>query len=157
MRIEYITGDLLEAKETIILHGCNGQGKMGSGVAGLIRARWPVCFDLYREYYERHIGDNLLGKIVWADVSTDERTLVIANAFTQQHCGNDKSVRYCSYDAIATVFESLNEVAPERVAIPLVGAGLANGSWSVISSIIEASAKNYTPVVYLLDGKVPGS
>ena len=158
MRIEYVTGDLLEAPETIILHGCNCQGKMGSGIAKLIRDRWPQCYDIYRDYYERHLGENLLGQIVWADVSTEDRALLIGNAFTQKFCGRE-DIRYCSYDAIATVFESLNEIAQQgtidRIALPLIGAGLANGSWSVISSIIEASAKNYTPVVYLLDGKIP--
>jgi hypothetical protein len=37
----------------------------------------------------------------------------------------------------------------------LIGSGLAGGKWARISSIIETESKNFTPVVYLLDGVIP--
>jgi hypothetical protein len=43
-----------------------------------------------------------------------------------------------------------------EVGLPLVGCGLGNGDWSIISQIIEQEALDFTPIVYLLDGKIPG-
>ena len=37
MKIIYKQGDLLEAEEVVIVHGCNAQGVVGSGVALAIR------------------------------------------------------------------------------------------------------------------------
>lgn len=154
-KIDYITGDLLESDELVIVHGCNAQGTMGSGIAGLIRKKWPVVFDQYRQHYETHLGEDIMGEIVWVDVGTK----LIANAITQRFYGGNKGMRYCSYDAIATVFDRLDiwasENSVERIGMPLIGCGLANGSWKVVSAIIESSAQNYQPVVYLLDGQIP--
>ena len=37
----------------------------------------------------------------------------------------------------------------------MIGAGLANGDWSIISKIIEEEeATHFTPVVYILDQKI---
>lgn len=156
-KIEYITGDLLESDEIVIVQGCNAQGVQGSGIAGLIRKKWPVVFNQYREHYETHLGEDIMGEIVWVDVGTK----LVANAITQRFYGGNKSVRYCSYDAIASAFEKLEAFAAdshvERIAMPLIGCGLANGRWSVVKAIIEASAFTYRPMVYLLDGKTPTS
>ncbi|ESQ88967.1 hypothetical protein ABAC460_14395 [Asticcacaulis sp. AC460] len=49
MKIIYKTGDLLEAPERVICHGCNAQGVMGSGIAVPIRNRYPMVFKAYRD------------------------------------------------------------------------------------------------------------
>jgi O-acetyl-ADP-ribose deacetylase (regulator of RNase III) len=161
-QIEYITGNLLDSNEKLIVHGCNAHGVMGSGIAIAIRDKWPQVYDIYREHYEEHIGEDIMGEIVWAMIKRDDGDdLVVANAITQKNAGRDKSVRYCSYDAIDKVFKQIDEFVVgagfDRVGMPLIGAGLANGSWKVISAIIEANSTNYTPVVYLLDGVIPKS
>ena len=47
--IEYKNGDLLNVTEGIILHGCNGQGVMGAGVAKAIKMKYPEAFTAYKE------------------------------------------------------------------------------------------------------------
>jgi O-acetyl-ADP-ribose deacetylase (regulator of RNase III) len=42
----------------------------------------------------------------------------------------------------------------KTVGLPLIGAGLANGDWEVISKIIEEEAVDFEPVVYVIDEKV---
>jgi O-acetyl-ADP-ribose deacetylase (regulator of RNase III) len=159
--IEYVTGDLLDSPEPVFIHGCNAQGVQRSGIAALIRAKWPEVFAPYHDLCEQHrdSGD-LLGRIAWVTVDADKSPRRIGNAIIQEHYGRD-GTRYCSYDAIAAVMSGLNAFAEaegiDRVAMPLIGAGLAGGSWRVISATIESEARVYQPVVYLLDGVIPDS
>ena len=50
--IHYVTGDLLGATQKVIIQGCNAQGVMGSGVAKVIRERWPEVFETYNLHYK---------------------------------------------------------------------------------------------------------
>lgn len=47
MTIQIVNGDLLEANEDILGHQVNCQGVMGSGIAKILRDRYP---NLYPEY-----------------------------------------------------------------------------------------------------------
>jgi O-acetyl-ADP-ribose deacetylase (regulator of RNase III) len=152
MKIEYRHGNLLSASERIIIHGCNAQGVMGSGVARFVRDKYPKAYDDYRAEYE---ANGLpLGSIVWSPQDTHEEHL-IGNAITQEFFGGNP-IRYVSYDAIERVIVEINSNADgESIAMPLIGAGLANGRWPIISSIIETHSTAFQPVVYLIDGVIP--
>ena len=131
--IETIKGNLLAAKG-IIVHGCNAQGVMGSGVAKAIREKWPVTFKKYREHYERY-GSRLGAVIpVWVDVDT-----LVINGITQEFYGRDGK-RYVDYDAVRSVFKFTRGWAQEwnmPVNFPLIGCGLGGGDWQIIENIIE--------------------
>ena len=152
MRIEYRTGDLLEATEPVIVHGCNAQGSMGAGVARAIRDRYPAAHAAYRAAYEARALK--LGTIVWAECGRHR----VGNAITQERFGSPRGGRrFVDYDAMRSVMRAINETVEDgtAVAMPLIGAGLAGGSWSVIAKIVEAESTRFRPVVYLLDGIVP--
>ena len=145
MKIEYIKGDLLETEITNIIHGCNAQGVMGSGVAKAIRAKYPKA---YQDYYDTYNSMGLeLGD---ACISTQPDGKVIYNAITQKNYGRDSSNVYVSYWAIAEVFRKVNGSQIDEIAMPMIGAGLANGDWNVISAIIENTLTRVKPVVYVL-------
>jgi O-acetyl-ADP-ribose deacetylase (regulator of RNase III) len=149
-QIIYETGDLLDADERYIVHGCNAQGVMGSGVAKLIRARYPKAYVDYRQVYET--AGLRLGQIIWSDC---ERHVVL-NAITQDKYGTDPNVIYCDYEAIRAAMRTIERsVDGARVAMPLIGAGRAHGSGKIISAIIEDEATTFQPVVYLVNGQVP--
>lgn len=82
----------------------------------------------------------------------------IVHAFTQLYFGRDKDVVYVNYEAVRRCFKTLTEeiCSPrvESIAMPKIGAGLANGDWNIISNIIkEESGSIWQPVVYeLKDG-----
>ena len=76
-----IHDDLLGATHGIILHGCNAQGVMGSGVAKLIRAKWPGAYAAYRQAFES--SGLKPGQTVWYRASQDP-LLMIGNAITQK-------------------------------------------------------------------------
>ena len=154
MKIKYVKGDLLQAPERCILHGCNAQGVMGSGVAKLIRAKWPSAYLAYKAS-EQHNGMRL-GVVTYA---AQEDGKVIFNGVTQEFYGRDGK-HYVDYAAIKEVIEAVNfyieaqNCAPDyrSVAMPMIGAGLGGGDWNIISKIIEEESVSFQPVVYYLEG-----
>ena len=146
--INYVTGDLLGATQKVIVHGCNTHGIMGSGVAKVIKERWPEAYEVYSL---KHKTFGLtLGDII--PVNTPDGKIIV-NCITQENFGRDGK-QYCDYDAIEKCFTQLNERAIDwevsEIALPKIGAGLGGGDWNIIEVIIVKTAKNYTPIVYSL-------
>lgn len=87
-----------------------------------------------------------LGDVVASDVtnkdSTNNSTLLVVSALTQQECGQDKEVLYVDYDAISASFSRIKLLAKHLklpVHVPLIGCGLANGKWEEVGPRIEAA------------------
>jgi len=145
MKIEYIQGDLLTSPDPFIAHGCNAQGVMGSGVAKILRDKWPEVFESYHACFVN--GGLSLGTISLAYLP--DKT--ICNCITQEFYGRDKYKTYCDYSAIRNCMKHLNTIAlDKRVSMPKIGAGLANGRWDIIEVIIEEEFTKSQPVVYIL-------
>lgn len=138
--MNYLKGNLLTVQNGIIVHGCNAQGKMNSGVAKAIREKYPVVF----EKYINDINNGLqLGGVSYCDVSDDDNLLIVASAITQEFYGTDGK-KYVSYDAIDSAFKKVFQLAivgDLSVYMPLIGSGLGGGCWEVISAIINESAR----------------
>lgn len=157
MKIEYIKGDLFSTSIKTIVHGCNAQGVMGSGVAKVIKERYPKAYDRYRKEYEQyhHLKLGHIIPVPCGDRINDPVNYkIIVNAITQEFYGRDGS-RYVSYDAVAECMSTINKFFEvygiDEVAMPQIGAGLGGGDWNVLSTIIESEMKNVKPVVYVLE------
>lgn len=150
-------GNLLDVKRGIIVHGCNAQGVMGSGVAKAVRAIYPQAYEAYRSAYE---SKGLpLGEVVWCRVSTDP-PLAIANAITQKNYGRSPSVRYVDYDAVARCFATIGEIARRHnlpVHYPKIGAGLGNGDWDTLSTIIQRELSGVEHTLWVPEEPSPRS
>lgn len=146
MKIEYRVGNILNSPCKHILHGCNAQGVMGSGIAKQIRDKYPKAFADYRDAYER--GEVYLGNVI---TSRQNDGVTIYNAISQETYGRNGV--HVSYDALGEIFWRLNgypELEYEILAMPKIGAGLGGGDWNIIADIIENKSKTYQPVVYEL-------
>lgn len=126
-------GNLLDVARGLIVHSCNCQGKMGTGVALAIRNKWPKVYNAYVAEYHR--GALKLGRIgaIWV-----AHELVVVNAMTQDRYGRDK--RYTDYDAVYECFEKINRLALVDhlpVHFPKMGCANAGGDWGIVSAIIE--------------------
>lgn len=127
-------GSLLDAKG-IIVHGCNAQGVMGSGVALAIKNKWPNVYEQYRQEWATggwRVGDAQLIENVTEGVH-------VVNAITQEFYGREPC-RYVSYDGVAMAFSNIRHDARTLkcpVNFPLIGAGLGGGDWEIISTIID--------------------
>lgn len=150
MQIFYETGDMFDGPQRILVHGCNAKGVMGSGVAKIIRERYPLAYEGYRNKF---LTSGLkLGDVI--SVNCGDRTII--NAVTQDEYGRDKDRVYVDYDAIRLCMNKINNIAKNAdVGMPLIGAGLANGNWGIISDIIQQESHGFQPVVWLLDGVIP--
>lgn len=138
--MNYKRGNLLSVTDvnSIILHGCNAQGVMGSGVARAVRDMYPGAF----EKYCTDIYNGLkLGQMSWYSSANEP---VIASGITQEHYGRDIDTRYVSYDAVDDVMCAVFSAAKAlnfNVHMPKIGSGLGNGDWTVIEQIIISAAK----------------
>jgi len=146
MQIEYRKGDILITDIKHIVHGCNSRAVMGSGVAKAIRSKYPQAYKDYNDVYNNNGLE--LGNIV---VSVQDDGKVIHNAITQKDYGRDATTVYVSYWAIAEVFRKIDSWNIPEIAMPMLGAGLANGNWNVISAIIGNTLTKTKPIVYILE------
>lgn len=137
--IEYVHGDLLDAPEPVIGHGCNAQGEMGAGLALKVKQRWPKVYSAYQ--YACASGALNLGEVVWGWRNADE-TKLIGNVISQRGYGK-RGQRYVSYDALdkglrMLAHRSKNDYAGAPVGIPLIGVGHGGGDWRVVEALIKA-------------------
>jgi O-acetyl-ADP-ribose deacetylase (regulator of RNase III) len=132
-----INADILTAPCGIVVQGCNAQGVMGSGLARSIR---EVCPQAYEDYKKAYDTDGLkVGQVVWT-APTPNTPFWIANGITQEFYGRNPKIVYVDYNGLKEVFRQVKAKALELdapVHYPKIGAGLANGNWSVIEKIIE--------------------
>lgn len=134
----------------VIVHGCNAQGRMGSGFAKELRARYPDAYTTYNDAYK--FSGLTLGQTIYHMV---DENLVIANAITQQHYGYD-GAKYVSYDAIDDAFKGIDEMISQtgrtaNLHFPELGAALGGGNWDVISSIIDHRITHAEKFLYILE------
>jgi len=168
--MKYIDGNLLTLAEQgqfdYIVHGCNCQNTMGSGIAGQIARKYPKAF-MVDQLTER--GDaSKLGKFTQAylngmaihsigpgirGVKQVPYSFTIINAYTQEHFGTDRV--HVDYEAMFNVFKQIkmlydmNPMAPARIGIPQIGSDRAGGDWTIIESIIDGLGfSDLTCVIY---------
>lgn len=154
--ITTVIGDMLadrvgQEDVHILVHGCNAQGHMRSGIAKILRDKWSIVFDEYKAYEKEH--GLPLGSISVVEVAPN--TFVV-NAITQQYYRGfqgdfyqfDNNRLYVDYDAIEAAFTAINKVFRDSPAhkagnitvnFPLIGCGLANGEWDIVAERIELS------------------
>lgn len=146
------TGDVLGVPSGIVVHGCNAQGVMGSGIAVQIKQKYPEVFEAYKRWQKErglHLGD-----VVFCP-PTPSRPFWLANAITQEFYGRDGRV-YVDYDAVKTCFDKVSKLASTHglsVHYPKIGAGLGGGDWDKIREIISSSLDGLEHSVWLLEEK----
>jgi len=131
----------------VIIHGCNCQCQMGKGIALSIKRQFPEAYAADRA---TAIGDPMkLGTISVAEIVRGDHTFAIVNGYTQFHW-RGAGVK-ADYDAIEKVMQAVKQrFAGKRIGYPKIGAGLAEGDWNRISSIIETelNGEDHTYVEY---------
>lgn len=136
--METIKGNVFDAflyPNSCVVHGCNAQGVMGSGVARIVRNDFPAA---YYEYVRKYEETGLkLGEVIPAQVLPGR---FILNAITQEFYGAPPTV-YVSYHAVRVAFGIVRKFSEENgietINYPMIGAGLGGGDWGKISAIID--------------------
>lgn len=131
--LKYIKGDLVRDAEEyfdVFGHGCNCFCTMGAGIAAGVKNKWSGA---YQADLETTSGDeDKLG--TYSKWSNDDITIL--NMYTQYDFkgrGNK-----ADYVAIRNCMKQLRrEFSGKKIALPLIGAGLAGGDWGLIETIIK--------------------
>ncbi len=146
-------GDMFaEVTEGYIMHGCNAQGVMGSGVARIIRDRYHEAYLTYAKQAPYYI----MGEVIPAKV-TDE--LAIINAITQDFYGGGEihadydAIRQAMKGAVHVVSSGTYEGVPKELHMPFIGAGLGGGDPDTIVAIMgeELSGAPIPATLWLYD------
>ena len=119
-----INGDIFNDPTGVIAHGVNCQGAFGSGVAGIIRKKFPTVYHSYQAKFKGAKRNNevLLGTSHIVEINNE---LAIANCFTQNFYGRTGGP-YADLDSIRSAL-----IMPLRWAkmnnrtfkMPMIGCG----------------------------------
>lgn len=135
--MDIIKGNLVSAvlngEVDMMMHVCNCQGVMGSGIAKEVKERIPEAYKVYTNY-----PINLGGY---------SRSRTVINLYAQDKYGYGK--RHLNYGALSLalhdVFDDLDESGfVGTVGVPhYMGSGLAGGDWEIVLEILESLADYY--------------
>ncbi|OPH62187.1 Appr-1-p processing protein [Paenibacillus ferrarius] len=150
MTIKVIEGDLLSAEEDIIAHQVNCMGVMGSGIAKVIRNKYPEVYDQYLNEFKGKSKIELLGECQVIKTSVGK---YVANLFGQFNFGGDGK-KYTDEEALKGALISLKEFAVENglsVALPFkIGSDRGGADWNVVYGIIGEVFAEYSVTLYRL-------
>ncbi len=145
--IEYIEKSVIDVETGIVAHGVNCQGKMGSGVAKAIRAKWPI---VYEKYKKQSTGATMLGGCQLVTINSNN-SLHVANCYTQVFYGRDGS-KYADANAVGSSMEVVGMFADMYdlpVFMPRIGCGLGGLNWDKdVLPIMEYVAEVYNGVTF---------
>ena len=141
--LKHAKGNLIDMAEAglfdIIVHGCNCQNVMGSGIAKEIRERYPRAYEVDSgSVYTYQYPVLKLGNFtVVADNPIDPK-FEIVNAYTQLHY-LPRGVDHFDYESFELILKKLAHIAPDaRYGLPYIGMGLAGGDKTrIIKTIIN--------------------
>lgn len=137
--LKHKDGDIFKLAEQgefdVIVHGCNAQGVMGSGIAKTVRYDYPGAYEVYKK------AKMIPGK--WS--FWDGPKFTIVNAITQEHY-LPRGVDHFEYEAFAEILIDLAQWSPGvRWGFPYIGMGLAGGDPKEILIMLETFAESVAP------------
>jgi O-acetyl-ADP-ribose deacetylase (regulator of RNase III) len=140
MSLTYVTGDLLDSKLPFLGHGCNCFHTMGSGIAPVIRGRYPMVYVADVSHHDR--GNIFaLGSASSHQLPSGQTFL---NLYTQYRTG--PSFEYAALSAALDYAHGALGV--EQLGLPRIGCGIGGGEWHAVAAIIRSSPIDIT--VYTL-------
>lgn len=147
---------MLDLPSGILVHGCNAQGVMGSGIALQIKEKYPEAFEEYSRTTNHSVYDTnrsaLLGASPWVEIKGTD--LYIVNAIVQEKYGTD-GAKYVDYDAIYKSFRFVRALADVKklpVHFPMIGCGRGGGKWEEIAPLIEKALGHVVGHLWVLPG-----
>lgn len=159
MTVVYLQTDISTVKRGVVAQGTNCCGVMGSGVAKVLRDKYPTIFNPYALMCSEYATDpcKLLGQVCFVDVGlevTPNTELIIANCFTQERYGRDGK-RYADPKAVRDAVGLAVGLAVELgipFHMPKIGCGLGGLSWEdEIEPIVAEIADKYNTTIYVCD------
>lgn len=157
-KINYVKGDVVKSLKDgdidFLVHCCNAQGIMGSGVAKQIKQQYPEAFDAYLENHElgaATIADGVINVVGQEFYGKQGKRYVHYGALSH---GLSK-IKLLAYDVSGLFYKRTTHLSKgkARIGIPFKFASdRAGGDWEVVSELIEGLLCPYFDVyVYELE------
>jgi O-acetyl-ADP-ribose deacetylase (regulator of RNase III) len=147
--IKYVEGDLVRDSDQyeVIAHCCNCFCTMGAGIAPQIKHKFP---EAYVADCTTTAGDQTkLGTITY----TENTTPIVVNLYGQyDYKGRQFGRMDLDYAALRSALAAMKEkFTGKKIGLPMIGSGLAGGSWEIIERIIqeELNGEDVTIVKYV--------
>lgn len=149
--LKHTKGNLLDLAEKgkfdIIVHGCNCQNTMGSGIAKEIRARYPDAYEsdtrMDQEFGASHRYLKL-GNYSQTTVYPSAGKFTIINAYTQFNFA-PRGLDHFEYDSFKLILQKLwHFYGNYDFGFPYIGMGLAGGDKDRIIAMLEDFAEKVT-------------
>src|SRR6185295_4231933 len=136
--MKIIEKDILTVERGIILHGCNAQIVMGSGVALALKQKYPVIYEDYKQECLEHKND--FERLGLCCVSSINDGLTIISIISQLYYGGDGQ-RYSDYCAINEAFSNIRSSFPsskKEFYLPyLVFSDRGGADWNIVFRMID--------------------
>ena len=133
-------GDLFDAPQPALAHGCNCTGGMGAGIAVEFRRRWP---DMYDEYRARCLAGVFIPGDVFTWDAADRTVFNLGTQLTPQTPATLEAIGVSVGKMIdAAIWRGMHEIA-----IPRIGAGLGGLDWPDVKHAIEAITPDDVEIV----------
>lgn len=145
MSLFHTQGDLLALAERgkfdVIVHGCNCQNTMGSGIAKQIKDKYPEAYEADTKYDKGSVYRySKLGNYSHSVVFTGSTKFSIINAYTQFHY-LPRGVDHFEYASFAVILQKLaHYYGNYDFGFPYIGMGLAGGDSDRIFDMLEEFA-----------------
>lgn len=144
--IQIINADIFTVKSNLLVHQVNCRGVMGSGIAKVVREKYPQVYTSYIKEVKSSSTMALLGSaslLGYAQIVKITDDFSICNLFGQNYYGRDGK-RYTDYEALSRAFEAINQkFSGQTITIPYnLGCGLGGGNWSIVYAIIAETLKD---------------
>lgn len=144
--IKIVNGNILNAKENIIVHQVNVQGIMGGGVARQLATKYPNLEKEYREFCRLY--DNEYEKLKGQVFKIMLQGKFIMNMFSQKENFDT------DYEAMKKALKEIKQYAKSlklSICMPYkIGCGIANGDWNIVYKIVEEVFNDYDVTLYKL-------
>ncbi len=150
--LEFVHGDLLLAPAEALVNAVNTVGVMGKGIALQFKRAFPTIFAAYARACEA--GTIAIGSVFAFDTGLIQPRWIL-NLPTKRHWRQPSRLEdvQCGIAALAATIQR------ERlgsVAVPALGCGAGDLSWSVVRPLIEEGLGSLTSVKVLVYGPAEG-
>ena len=122
----------------VIIHGCNCQNTMGSGIAKELRARHPGVYSADCKATQQ--WKNPIAKLGNFSTYTTFNFIVV-NAYTQLDY-LPRGIDHFEYESFYLILRKLEALGGARFGVPYIGRGLAGGDSKRIMAMLEVFASN---------------
>lgn len=149
--LNMMKGNLIDLAEAghfdIIVHGCNCQNTMGSGIAKEIKERYPQAYEIDTAYHKKIMFEveklgNYTEAFIEEPIIGSSHQFRIINAYTQVGY-LPRGIDHFEYVSFILILKKLSVIyGNKRFGFPYIGMGLAGGNKEIIMSLLENFAQD---------------